>query len=36
MTAAHPSKASAARPACRPPYVVDPTTEKKRWKIECL
>jgi serine/threonine-protein kinase len=25
-----------ARSTCRPPYVVDPTTEKKRWKLECL
>jgi hypothetical protein len=24
------------RPACSPPFVVDPDTGKKRWKLECL
>lgn len=28
-----PGKASAA---CTPPYTIDPTTMKKRWKVECL
>jgi eukaryotic-like serine/threonine-protein kinase len=26
----------AARSDCAPPYVVDPSTGKKRWKLECL
>ena len=36
-----PGKVPAARapgekPSCTPPYVVDPTTGKKNWKLECL
>jgi hypothetical protein len=33
---ASPPRERSAAPNCRPPYVVDPETEKKHWKIECL
>jgi len=33
---AEPSAISNALPACEPPYVVDPTTGKKHWKLQCL
>jgi serine/threonine-protein kinase len=37
---AKPDEAPSAKPnegaGCEPPYVVDPTTGKKRWKLECL
>jgi serine/threonine-protein kinase len=35
----HPSSSPPAagdKPACSPPFVVDPDTGKKRWKLECL
>jgi hypothetical protein len=28
--------APSVQPACEPPYVVDATTGKKHWKLECL
>ncbi len=31
-----PPAAVPERPACSPPFVVDPDTGKKRWKLECL
>ncbi len=31
-----PPPAVSERPACSPPFVVDPDTGKKRWKLECL
>ncbi len=33
---AEPSTPPDAPPACQPPYIVDPTTSKKHWKLECL
>jgi serine/threonine protein kinase len=33
---ATPSANPATRPECQPPYVVDGTTGKKHWKLECL
>jgi hypothetical protein len=27
---------SAPKPECDPPYVVDATTGKKHWKLECM
>jgi serine/threonine-protein kinase len=34
--ASTPSSNGAERPSCSPPFVVDPDTGKKRWKLECL
>ena len=31
-----PSEMSAPKPECDPPYVVDTTTGKKHWKLECM
>jgi eukaryotic-like serine/threonine-protein kinase len=31
-----PPRAAPGRPSCVPPFVVDPTTGKKKWKLECL
>jgi serine/threonine-protein kinase len=30
-----PEATRAARPSCKPPYSVDPTTGKKHWKLDC-
>jgi serine/threonine protein kinase len=35
-TLSQPSEALSAKPKCEPPYVVDATTAKKHWKLECL
>jgi serine/threonine-protein kinase len=34
--AVSPGAGARSRPECLPPYVVDPTSGKKRWKLECL
>ncbi|MGD0678407.1 MAG: serine/threonine-protein kinase [Polyangiaceae bacterium] len=31
-----PTATAEAKPECTPPYVLDPATGKKRWKLECL
>jgi hypothetical protein len=31
-----PARPAAARPSCLPPFVIDPATGKKKWKLECL
>jgi len=31
-----PLEAVSPKPECQPPYVVDATTGKKHWKLECL
>jgi hypothetical protein len=31
-----PSPAASPPSQCQPPFVIDPTTGKKRWKLECL
>jgi hypothetical protein len=31
-----PSPAASPASQCQPPFVIDPTTGKKRWKLECL
>ena len=31
-----PSAATSEQGDCQPPYIVDPTTGKKQWKVECL
>jgi hypothetical protein len=31
-----PQATPTGSPDCQPPYVVDGTTGKKRWKLECL